>query len=250
MFGDGTANGSAPHVDARDMAFDAAHDLIQVDDGGVYKQTNPADNSGIWLSLNGHARALAVAEMHDCAYDPIVHVIFCGNQDIGITVQSAPGSVEWITTPTAGGAIADGGMVAVGVNATSSVRYWSAQNLGNLTTQVCSPACGARTTAALAGFDRLDLQFVTPIAANAIDWQRFVLGTRGEVWESDNQAATVTKRPLPDLVALVQAMAYGGRDGATPKDDVLWVGSSTRTPTRTRCTCARRRRPATPATSR
>lgn len=38
----GTPDNSSPHADSRDMAFDAAGNLVQVDDGGIYKRTQPA----------------------------------------------------------------------------------------------------------------------------------------------------------------------------------------------------------------
>jgi hypothetical protein len=78
----GTASGSAPHADSRDMVFDAAGNLVQVDGGGIYIRTSPEDNTGDGFSLNGN---LQITEMHDVAYDPIHDVIISGNQDTGTT---------------------------------------------------------------------------------------------------------------------------------------------------------------------
>ena len=50
----GTANDSAPHIDSRDMVLDANGELIEVDGGGIYRRTNPLDNTGDWFSLNGN----------------------------------------------------------------------------------------------------------------------------------------------------------------------------------------------------
>ena len=49
----GTASSTAPHADSREMTFDAAGDLIEVDDGGVYRRTSPEDFNGDWSSLTG-----------------------------------------------------------------------------------------------------------------------------------------------------------------------------------------------------
>jgi hypothetical protein len=54
--GGGTANNSAPHADSRTMAFDAAGNLIEGDDGGIYRRTNPRLNTGDWFSINGNAQ--------------------------------------------------------------------------------------------------------------------------------------------------------------------------------------------------
>jgi hypothetical protein len=51
--GGGTASNSAPHADSRDMAFAANGDLIEVDDGGIYRRTDPQTNTGDWFSMNG-----------------------------------------------------------------------------------------------------------------------------------------------------------------------------------------------------
>lgn len=38
------ADGSAPHADSREIVFDAGGDLIEVDDGGIYRRTDPRSN--------------------------------------------------------------------------------------------------------------------------------------------------------------------------------------------------------------
>ena len=44
--GGGTASNSSPHADSRDMTFDANGNIIEVDDGGIYRRTNPQSNVG------------------------------------------------------------------------------------------------------------------------------------------------------------------------------------------------------------
>jgi len=107
------------------MTFDAAGNLIEVDDAGIYRRTNPRSNTGDWFSMIGNLQA---TEMHDVAYDPISNIIMSGNQDTGTMQQIATGSFEWYSVSTA-----DGGDVAVSVDPPTrnqSVRYSSFQGLG------------------------------------------------------------------------------------------------------------------------
>ena len=80
--GGGTNNNSAPHADSREMTFDAHGNLIEVDDGGIYRRTNPGTANGDWESIIGN---LQVTEQHDIAYDSISDIIISGNQDTGTT---------------------------------------------------------------------------------------------------------------------------------------------------------------------
>ena len=64
----GTGNNSSPHADSREMSIDADNNLIEVDDGGVYRRTQPQTNLGDWFSLNGN---LQVGEQHSTAYDSL-----------------------------------------------------------------------------------------------------------------------------------------------------------------------------------
>src|SRR5262245_5992241 len=79
--GGGTANGSAPHADSREMAIAANGDLIEVDDGGIYRRTSPQNNTGDWFSINGN---IQTTEFHDVAYDTVSNAILIGGaQDTG-----------------------------------------------------------------------------------------------------------------------------------------------------------------------
>jgi Ca2+-binding RTX toxin-like protein len=117
-------SGSAPHADSRAMVFDANGNLIEGDDGGIYRRANPLDNTGGWASLNGN---LQVSEMHDVAFDSITNSLIGGNQDTGVPFQLAAGGLAWSDRYTA-----DGGDVAVDTHsiAGQSLRYFSRQNFG------------------------------------------------------------------------------------------------------------------------
>ena len=64
--GGGTASNSAPHADSREMVFDAAGNLIETDDGGIYRRTSPRSDTGDWFGIIGD---LQVTEAHDAAWD-------------------------------------------------------------------------------------------------------------------------------------------------------------------------------------
>src|SRR5204862_5359637 len=91
--------------DSRDMAIDAGGNLIETDDGGVYKRTAPLTNTGDWVSLIGDLR---VTELHDIAYDAVSKIVFAGAQDGGVPQQITTSGARWQDVSQG-----DGGDVAV-----------------------------------------------------------------------------------------------------------------------------------------
>ncbi|MGB0133883.1 WD40/YVTN/BNR-like repeat-containing protein, partial [Dokdonella sp.] len=81
---DAGAGGTSPHADSRDMEFDVNGNLLESDDGGIYRRSLPASSSGTWSSMIGN---LNVMEVHDLAYDGIADVIMIGTQDNGTHIQ-------------------------------------------------------------------------------------------------------------------------------------------------------------------
>ncbi len=239
--GGSTNNNSAPHADSREMTFDANGNLIEVDDGGIYRRTNPGTANGDWFSIIGN---LQVTEQHDIAYDPISDIIISGNQDTGTMQQQSTGSLKWDSVSTA-----DGGDVAVSVdptNANQSVRYSSTQNLGNLRRRVYNNANGliSNTVVALNGFDfdtdgngpdTGDEQFVTPLVVNAVNANRLVIGGANNVYESFDQGENVAVVNIPGGVSVGvnssdgDPIAYGANDN----EDILYIGSGSTVRVRT-----------------
>jgi hypothetical protein len=76
--------GSTPHADSREMVFDDNNDLVEADDGGVYRRDNPTTNAGAWFSVNGN---LNVSEFWTISYDTINRFLFGGFQDTGTAEQ-------------------------------------------------------------------------------------------------------------------------------------------------------------------
>ena len=225
--GGGTASSSAPHADSREMVFDVNGDLIECDDGGIYRRTFPRSNTGDWFSMIGN---LAVTEFHDIAYDHNSKVIIGGTQDNGTLLQNAPGGITWRNI--FGG---DGGDVAVDDTSRPgfSIRYYSAQFLGGFSRATYDAAnnfveIDYPTLTLIGGGNELGGQFSTPIALSAVDQTRLVIGGDRSVYESLDQGDTIREIGADILVNSTtagNAMAYGGRLAGVPNPDVLYVGS-------------------------
>ncbi|MFT5496138.1 MAG: subtilisin-like proprotein convertase family protein [Kiritimatiellia bacterium] len=226
MTGGGTANNSAPHADSRDMAFDANGNIIEVDDGGVYRRTSPGNNSGDWFSINGN---LQITEAHSVKYDTLSNVIISGNQDTGSSQQSATGAALW-TTINQG----DGGDVAIAPdpsNAAQSLRYSSPQYLGdnylrrqvvNAAGTIISTTFPSRTP--LGGDPVMSGQFYTPLEASTINGNRLLFGGGNGVYESLDGGSTIS-RVSTDVVNSSRGnpMVYGGRSGGSDNADLIYV---------------------------
>jgi subtilisin-like proprotein convertase family protein len=188
----GAGNNSAPHADSRAMAFDADGNLIQSDDGGVYKRNTPRTTTGAWVSLNGD---LQVTEYHGIAYDGLADRVIGGAQDTGTTQQQQAASRTFISVHTG-----DGGDPVVDdiSSATISSRYSSFQNLQVFRRRTYNAAdvFQAQTFPALtplAGSPAIDPQFYSPVAVNKANGLRLLIGADNGVYESADQGATVTR---------------------------------------------------------
>jgi len=207
---------TSPHADSRDMSFDAAGNLLESDDGGIFKRAAPATTTGAWTSLNGD---LQVTEYHALSYDTVSNRVTGGSQDNGTTQQRDLTRIfDAVTT-------GDGGHVAIEdrSSATLSARYTSFQNLSQLRRRTVnnlnvtqSTTFPARTV--LAGGPALVTQFYTPIAINAavttgdlVNAQRFLIGAGNGVYESLDGASTVTfLTPSPTATTEVRVNAFRG----------------------------------------
>ena len=220
--GGGTLSHSAPHADSREMVFDANGDIIEVDDGGIYRRTSPRDNTGDWFSLNGN---LQVSEMHDVAYDPLAEVVIGGNQDTGTPEQSAAGSKGWDSVGTA-----DGGDVAVDAsNAPEySIRYSSFQYLGhfrrilyNADNEIVERQFPRLTQQEVSVYEAApEFRFVQPVVLNAVAPHRGVLPTASWVYETHDRFDTVTAVHAFEPEEQATTAAYG----CATNSDLLYVG--------------------------
>jgi hypothetical protein len=229
----GTDNRSAPHADSREMVFDATGDLIESDDGGVYRRTSPTDNTGDWFSLNGN---LQVNEQHDVAYDSLSDIIISGNQDTGTTQQITTDGLTWTSVSTG-----DGGDVGVDdtTDGSFSTRFSSFQNHSVPRRRVynAANALSSNTSQALAITppDEIPIYpFITPMEINAITQTSLVIAGCNAVYESLDQGDTLNQIPgLLETGCLTgeilgrrqNAVAYGGVSGAVDNEDILYVGA-------------------------
>jgi YVTN family beta-propeller protein len=189
----GAGNNSSPHADSRGMAFDANGDLLEVDDGGIYKRTVPRTGTGVWLSLNGD---LAVTEHHSISYDSLSDRVFGGTQDVG-TVRQVDASRVFASV-----SLGDGGDTAIDnlSSASTSTRYTSFLSLGSFRRQVFDAAgdLQSETFPALLplGGDPFMNAFnrgYAPLAVNAVNGLRLVFLVDNGVYESTDQGATVSR---------------------------------------------------------
>src|SRR5262249_32647888 len=87
------ANGTSPHADARAMQFDANGNLLQANDGGIFRLTNPNTSATrSWGAVVGNIRP---NELHSVAFDPLSKITFGGAQDTGTPIQGTLGNFTW-----------------------------------------------------------------------------------------------------------------------------------------------------------
>ena len=220
--GGGTASSSSPHADSREMAFDADGDLIQVDDGGVYRRTSPRDNTGDWFSINGN---LQISEMHDIAYDPVSKMLIGGNQDTGTPYQYEQGP-SWASLTTA-----DGGDVAVDSSEAPdrSHRYSANQfffDLLRTTYDASGRLVGLRYPALQLNGETVyeldpNFDFTQHFSLNAVDPTRGVIGA-ASVYETFDRFETLIEAASLQRAALERATATAY--GCAGNPDLLYFG--------------------------
>lgn len=219
-----TSSSSSPHADSRDMAIDASGNLVETDDGGIYRRTTPLLNTGDWSAIIGD---LKTTEFHSIAWDSNSKIVIGGAQDTGTPQGILPANFRWQEVATA-----DGGCVTVNDTGTpgTSTRFSSSQFLGGFRrrTYNASNTFGTQVFPLLTvvgGGAALSSQFYTPIEVNNVTPARLIIGGGNSVYESTDQADTITEIG-PGIVANgfgQHTIAYG----ATGNANMLYVGSGT-----------------------
>jgi hypothetical protein len=227
--GGGTANNSAPHADSRVMVWDANGEIVEGDDGGVYRRTVPGNNTGVWRSVIGN---LVSTEFHGIAFDTNTDTVFGGTQDNGTPQQVTPNNQVWSSISTA-----DGGDVGIDDISTAgqSTRYTSFQFLGQFRRRIYSSAGAllatqvpALTVTSGAAFGT---QFYTPVKVNERVGARLILGGSNGAYESLNRGDTIAQVGTTSVNR--NAILYGGRRLGVDNPDVLYVGSGSQVLVRT-----------------
>lgn len=225
----GTPSNSAPHADSRAMVFDANGNMLEADDGGIYRRISPSTNTGDWVSVIGN---LANTEFHDIAWDSNSNVIVGGSQDNGTMFQTSTGALTWDHV-----SVADGGDVAIDNNtlsgANQSIRYTSNQNLGGFRRRTYD-AAGAfvggsevfpvmTISPGNTFFTQSEGRFVTPVVVNENNGARLIISGSTRLFESTDQGENITS--LGNLVANnSDSIDYGGFQNNVANPDVLYIG--------------------------
>jgi len=236
------ASGTAPHADSRSLTFDPSGNLVETDDGGIYRLSGPRTNSGTWSAALGN---ISNSEFIGFAYDSLNDAIIAGAQDNGTALQSGFGSSTW--RAISGG---DGGFSAVDNNQAAhpgqSVLYSTAQFLGSFQRQVRDASNnligdpvslalrvtgpGITGTSTLKKADTV--QFYSPYVVNSAAGDRLLIGTgdqnnpgtTGYIYESKNRGDDLVRLTAAP-VGFVTALAYGGVLGGAANPDVAYVGT-------------------------
>ena len=209
------ANGTSPHPDARWLTFDANGDLLDADDGGVYRLNDTGAGTQSWVSVNGNLRTV---EFYSVAYDSNANSSFGGTQDNGTPQQDTPAATPGGAPPTytwVDRTGADGGFVGVDIITldalNQSIHYQSEQFLGRFTfsrqvydansdfvssTEILLDVAGAggadlrNFVNGAFTFDNT-VQFIQPWVLNEVVPTRMLIGTNF-LYESTNSGDTLT----------------------------------------------------------
>jgi hypothetical protein len=227
--GTGTAGNTAPHADSRGMTFDADGNLLEVDDGGIYRRTSPQTNTGNWFSINGN---LQVTELLDVTFDRNSGVVVGGSQDNGVANQIGTGNVKWNEA-----SVGDAGDVAIDVTsrAPDSISYICV-NAAICTREIYTAKnvlfnVDELPLTVVGGGARMVASFPTPLSLNVINPRRLVIGGSNALYESFDQGDTITEL-RPPIRVNIGAIVYGGNQGINtrqgtnpPNADLLYVGA-------------------------
>jgi hypothetical protein len=243
IVGAGAQGGTAPHVDARDFAFQGTNVLLYASDGGIYFIENPLDSiNNSWESyIGGGGTGLRSVEFHNIAWDGRFDVVVGGSQDNGTEVQLGTNNLVW--DHFNGG---DGGDVQVDTvslaGANQSIRYLSIQNMDGLRRVVFDSATNIVQNVPIlpgGGLTNFNGTFVPHFELNVLDPAAMTskalavggggtspvyIATMPDVVNS-NADVTWTAVPVAAGFGTVNALAFGGRSGGTDNPDVLYAGT-------------------------
>jgi hypothetical protein len=241
-----TANKSAPHADSRRLVFDAQGNLLEGDDGGIYKRTNPQTSGGDWVSLNGN---ISLGQFYQVRLDTVNNVIFGGTQDTGSVEQadgkSPAGNTTWTTAVGGDGfwqGVDNTGKQVFG----DSFRYMMGNTIERFRRREFNPtntlvadtqvllASPANPTKAFDGLDASDKGSfgLNVFTLNSIDGRMMMLGINKLYEDNDpnpalGMAGDVIANITPNNFAgRVTSIVYGGHQNGIPITRVAWVSTA------------------------
>jgi hypothetical protein len=204
---------TAPHADSRQMVF-AAGQILEADDGGIYRLSGPEGSKPSWVAANG--TGLQNTEIDALSQNSLV----AGSQDNGVAFNTGGGN--WVEQRSADGVVAfvapDGTNYASNQNF-DAFRFTVSRELKHLDARVKDglPREGGRFDPLLIDFDK-DLPHVTPFRVSAGDanGNLMLIGAKGGVlYLSTNKGDTVTSLGGLDATKTaanaVQARGFDGK---------------------------------------
>lgn len=229
----GTASNTSTHADSRDMMFDANGDLLQSDDGGIYRRTSPQDATGDWFGMN---TTLQTTEAHSADYDLNSDIVGGGFQDNSQGNQSATGNIQWDVRFSGDGGDYDVDNQSLeAVN--QSIRYTSAQTLlafvrdtVNADNSIASSIFPSLTP--LNEAPGCATQFVHPVDINTQDATRLIFACGNGIYESFDQGDTINLLPAVDaamMPVVVSPFGFGFEPiaaGAPGNAEQLYIADS------------------------
>jgi hypothetical protein len=239
----GALGGTAPHADARDLAFQGNNVLVEACDGGIYFIQNPLNSSSnAWHAyIGGGGTGLRNTEFHDIAWDSRFDVVAGASQDNGSEVQLGTGNRVW--DHFFGG---DGGDIQVDAATLSgsnqTIRYVSSQNMDDLSRFVFDSATHVVQSVGIlpgGGLSNFSGTFVPHFELNSLDpgagqSKSLAVGGGGSSpvyiatmpqTVNSNSDVTWTAVPVAGGFGTVNALAFGGRHNGVDNADVLYVGT-------------------------
>jgi hypothetical protein len=214
-------SGTSPHPDARAMAFDANGDILETNDGGIYRLRSPNSPSRTWVAALGDIR---VSEFFSIAYDDLNHIIFGGTQDNGSPEQTVSGSFSY--QDVSGG---DGGVAAVDATSTPgiAIRYSSTESLVEFQRRYFDSTDHFTGQETVGEHGLADTQSVPPVVLDAFDPTRMLVGGNTNVYESvDRGDDFITLNAPGGLGGRPSALAYGGKQNGVARPEIVYVGVS------------------------
>ncbi|HVK17007.1 MAG TPA: hypothetical protein VM533_08660 [Fimbriiglobus sp.] len=241
------AGGGAPHADSRHLVFDAAGNLLEGDDGGVYRRSDPRTSNGSWSSPIGN---LALGQFsYKVELDVLNNVIFGGTQDTGSIEQldgaGPAGNRVWDEAVGGDGfwqGVDNTGKQQFGTTfrymMSNTVelffrRQFDANNtlINSSRVLLASPANPTKAFDGLDGSDKGSFG-ANVFTINSVDGRMMMLGIN-KLYEDDNldpalgKAGDVIANITPaNFGGKVTSIVYGGRQNGIGITRVAWVGTN------------------------
>lgn len=236
------ALGTAPGGYNRQLEFDAAGNLIDADELGVYSRPTPNLDTAAWSSLNGN---LGLVQFNSVSQDTVNNVLLGGTRTTGVAQQldgtGPAGNPIWETTLNS-----DFGYSTVDNTSSpgSSIRYSVSFNgytvlreeYNDQNVQIGQ----TRFVAYASPTDPISFKGVlSPVfpnrpgkfVLNAVDPRQMMLGLNDKLYEDNDPAGfpgdVVSKVDPAGLKGNISALTYGGRQNGLDLTRISYVGTDT-----------------------